>query len=378
MHVGGGQYEGRDTTRQTIPQTVARAVATIITGALRPIERTALASRPPRDPGAYDRFLRATYELAQRPPRAVRRAIDQYESAVRLDPGFTPALARVAVGYGLFLDWGWEYPGLSPEAVLSRGFDAADRALQQDSASADAWMARGFLLSFRNPRTFAGVREALLRALALDPRNAEAHHQYGMALLWLGRDSAAADMYRRALQLEPERPITMFNLGRVAARGARYAEARRWAGRALSLDPRADHPPAARGSGTTYGRRSSTPSDPIRGSPNSSRSRRRNEAGERSDGLAIRGPARVRVTVRRSGRPPDRPAAPLRLSARGRPLAAPRPRAVGPRSVERHRPALARPGLHGRVPPLLSPPRPRGSRALQGAAVQPWPGALSA
>src|SRR2546427_9439288 len=40
------------------------------------------------------------------------------------------------------------------------------------------------------------------------------HHQYGMALLWLGRDSAAADMYRRALALEPERPITLFNLGR--------------------------------------------------------------------------------------------------------------------------------------------------------------------
>jgi len=241
MHVWGGQYESRETAPQTIPQAVARAVATAITGALRPVERTALASRPPRDPAAYDRFLRANYELAQRTPRAVRRAIDQYESAVRLDPGFAPALARVAIGYGLFLDWGWAYPGLSPEGVLSRGFEAADRALQQDSASADAWMARGFLLSFRNPRTFAGVRDALLRALALDPRNSEAHHQYGMALLWLGRDSAAADMYRRALQLEPERPITLFNLGRVAARQTRYAEARRWADSALAIDPGADY-----------------------------------------------------------------------------------------------------------------------------------------
>src|SRR5881628_2702169 len=241
MHVWGDEYEARDTALQAIPEAVARAVATVVTGALRPVERSALASRPPRDPGAYDRFLRANYELAQRTPRAVRRAIDLYESALRLDPGFTPALARVAVGYGLFLDWGWEYPGLSSEAVLSRGFDAADRALQQDSASADAWMARGFLLSFRNPRTFAGVHEALVRAIALDPRNAEAHHQYGMALLWLGRDSAAADMYRRALQLEPERPITLFNLGRVAARQTQYAEARRWADSALAIDPGADY-----------------------------------------------------------------------------------------------------------------------------------------
>src|SRR2546427_615674 len=241
MHVWGGQYESRDTALQTIPQAVARAVATAITGALRPVERTALASRPPRDPGAYDRFLRANYELAQRTPRAVRRAIDQYESALRLDPGFTPALARVAVGYGLFLDWGWEYSGLSSEAVLSRGFDAADRALQQDSASADAWMARGFLLSFRHPRTFAGVHEALLRAIALDPRNAEAQHQYGMALLWLGRDSARAEPSRTGAALEPERPITLFNLGRVAARQTRYPEARRWADSALAIDPGADY-----------------------------------------------------------------------------------------------------------------------------------------
>src|SRR2546422_5254561 len=49
--------------------------------------------------------------MIRRPPRSTlfpyttlfrsRRAIDQYESALRLDPGFTPALARVAVGYGL-------------------------------------------------------------------------------------------------------------------------------------------------------------------------------------------------------------------------------------------------------------------------------------
>src|SRR5436189_60217 len=76
MHVWGGQYDSRDTALQTIPQAVARAVATAITGALRPVERTALASRPPRDPGAYDRFRRANSELAQRTPRGVSRPID--------------------------------------------------------------------------------------------------------------------------------------------------------------------------------------------------------------------------------------------------------------------------------------------------------------
>jgi len=61
----------------------------------------------------------------------------------------------------------------------------------------------------------------------------------GSALV--GSRLAAADMYGRALQLEPERPITLFNLGRVAARQVHYAEARRWADSALAIDPGADY-----------------------------------------------------------------------------------------------------------------------------------------
>src|SRR2546427_12480644 len=91
------------------------------------------------------------------------------------------------------------YAGLAPDGVLGRGEAAVDAALQQDSASADAWMARGFLMTFRNPRTFVGVREALQRAVVLDERNAEVYHQYGMALLWLGQGSAAAEMDRKSV-----------------------------------------------------------------------------------------------------------------------------------------------------------------------------------
>ena len=48
-------------------------------------------------------------------------------------------------------------------------------------------------------------------------------------------------MYHRALRLEAERPITLFNLGRIDMRRNRYGEARRWADSALALDPGADY-----------------------------------------------------------------------------------------------------------------------------------------
>ncbi|OLB15477.1 MAG: hypothetical protein AUH07_03000 [Gemmatimonadetes bacterium 13_2_20CM_70_9] len=241
VHVWGAQYDRGDRALQAVEAEAARAVATALGGALAPAEQTALAPRSTPDPGAYDHFLRGNYELAQRTPRAVGRAIQEYQTAARLDPGYTPALARVALGYALFLDWGWPYAGLAPDGVLGRGEAAVDAALQQDSASADAWMARGFLMTFRNPRTFVGVREALQRAVVLDERNAEVYHQYGMALLWLGQDSAAAEMYHKALAREAERPITLFNLGRVALRQNRYRDAQRWADSTLAFDPAADY-----------------------------------------------------------------------------------------------------------------------------------------
>src|SRR3989442_1052180 len=243
----GNIYKRADTDLLVIEEEVARAVATAITGRLVPAERTALARRPTDDPAAYDHFLHGNFYLAQRTPRAVVRAIEEYQAAARSDPAFTAALGRSALGYALLLDWGWSYAGESPEQVLARGFAAADAALRQDSATADAWMARGFLLSFRSPRTFDGVLEALARAIALDSTSAEAYHQYGMMLLWLGDDSGAAAMYRRALAREPERPITLFNLARVEMRRGQYAAARRWLDSALVLEPGADYAYALRG-----------------------------------------------------------------------------------------------------------------------------------
>src|SRR5689334_23030418 len=189
VHVWGAQYDRGDTALQAIEAAITDTIATRITGELAPAERSALTGRATRDPATYDHFLHGTYYLAERTPRALGR----------------------------------------------------------DSTSADAWMARGFLLSFRNPRSFAGVEDAFRHATALDPLNAEAYHQYGMTLLWLGRDSAATEMYRRALILDPERPITLFNLARLSLRRGEYRPAIHWLDSMLTFDPAADYAYVLRG-----------------------------------------------------------------------------------------------------------------------------------
>ena len=233
----GDEYERADTDLFAIEEAVAGAVTEQIAGRLLPAERASVAARPTRNPEAYDHLLRGHYYLAQRTQRSTARAIDEYTAATRLDSSFVQALARAAYGYALFPTWGWQYSGLPAESLLARGFALVDRALGHDSNMADAWVARGFLLTHKHPRTLEGAREAFERAIALDPRNAEAYHRYAFTSELLDADSAAVAASEHALALEPERPVTLTDLADLDFLRRRYREAVRLADSALKVDP---------------------------------------------------------------------------------------------------------------------------------------------
>lgn len=81
------------------------------------------------------------------------------------------------------------------------------------------------------------IQEAHSRATALEPRNAEAHHALGYVLAQLGRDSDAEAAYRRAIDIEPGRPITLEHLARLEVNHRRYREAQVFLDSALAVDP---------------------------------------------------------------------------------------------------------------------------------------------
>ena len=215
--VWGEQYDRGDGDVLAIQEDIARGVATGIAGRLLPAEAARLAARPTRNNAAYDHLLRGDQLLAQRTASGTSRAIAEYAAAVGLDPSLASGWAKIGLAEALRLEWSWGDGSVQPDSVLTNGLAAADRALAIDSLSSDGWMARGYLMMFRNPRDLAGMEAGLRRAVALNPRNAEAWQQLGDHLRMKaaghpGRDSlrqeAIAD-YRRALDIEPGRPTTL-------------------------------------------------------------------------------------------------------------------------------------------------------------------------
>jgi serine/threonine-protein kinase len=222
----------------TVQEEIARAVVVAIAGQLLPQESSVLAARPTRNPEAYDHFLRGNFQLARRTPAGVARAIDEYSAALWLDSTFAQASARVGLGYALYLDWGWQFPGGVPtDSQLALGMRAADLALRLDSTSSDGWMARGYLLGFRHPRTLDGVLEALKRATQLEPTNAEAWHQYASWLTGVGEFDVALDGLRRARMIEPSRAVTWLQQAQVLEIQRQDAAARQSYDSAIAIDP---------------------------------------------------------------------------------------------------------------------------------------------
>lgn len=163
-----------------------------------------------------DHFMRGTYSSSLGTISGYEAALAHFDSASRNDPGFAPAFASTALTIATMLEWGWwDYGEPRVRELSERGLAAADRALQLDSTSGQAWIARGALLTFRNPRSYAGAFDAFRKAVATAPRDPEAHHWYGRALMQFGERATARRELERALALAPADAGVLFDLAQL-------------------------------------------------------------------------------------------------------------------------------------------------------------------
>ena len=221
--VWGQQYDRGDGDVFAIQEDIARSVATGVAGRLLPGERSVLAARPTRNNEAYAALLRGDVFLAQRTPTSLLRALDEYVTATRLDSTFASAWGRIGVADALRLDWGFGDGSAPSDTILRNGLAASQRALALDSADSDAWLGFGYLQVFAHPHDMAGAEESMRRAVALNPRNAEAWHQLGDLLIMIANGHPRADSlsalavaaYRQALTIDPSRPLTLRNLAQL-------------------------------------------------------------------------------------------------------------------------------------------------------------------
>ena len=218
-----------------VQETIASAVASAIAGELLPEEAAHLAARPTGNDAAYRDYLRGNRDLAARTEASLAQAAAAYDAALRFDPRFSRALGRLAYTYALAFWNAWALPGAPRDSVAPRALALAARALREDSANADALLARGFIRQMRED--VRGAREDYRRAVALDPHNPEAWHRIGQVLLLPEEQSAAVAAYLRAIAQAPDRAVSYSDLAFTLLQQGRVEEAAFWSDSLVALAP---------------------------------------------------------------------------------------------------------------------------------------------
>ncbi len=179
---------------------------------------------------AYDYYVRASGYL-QRYDQAgnVGAAVQSFQEAIRLDPGYALAYAGLSAAY-------WREYKLSSEAqYLERARDAAMQALSRNDTLDTPHITLG-VIAVSAGRVDEGIRQLIL-ALDRDPVSADAYRELANAYVAAGKLSDAETTYRRAIQYRPDFWLGYFDLATFYNAQARYDEAERALKKASTLTP---------------------------------------------------------------------------------------------------------------------------------------------
>jgi TolB-like protein/Tfp pilus assembly protein PilF/tRNA A-37 threonylcarbamoyl transferase component Bud32 len=165
-------------------------------------ERRRLSAAPAANHEAYTLYLKGRYYWNKRTERDAQIALDYFQQATDVDPGYSLAWVGIA---DTWISRGW-YSRLAPRETFPQAKHAAMRALQFDSTLAEAHASLAHIHLEYDYDWVAAERE-YRRAIALDSAYPVAHHWYGGFLSAMGRHEEAMQHARTAQRLDPLSPI---------------------------------------------------------------------------------------------------------------------------------------------------------------------------
>ena len=212
---------------------VASAIAAQLNAKLTGAEEKAITDKPTQNAAAYDAYLRGiAIEESRTDDAAQQEAIANYRTAVRLDPKFALAWARLAVLRSLQYFDGYNLAANSPASIK----EAADNAFALQPQLGEAFVAQG-VYRYRVLRDFRGALESYGEALRRLPNSSLVLEQMAHVERRLGEWDAAEKHYRSAVDLDPRNVDCLSALADLLAGRRHFAEAQATWDRVLEVSP---------------------------------------------------------------------------------------------------------------------------------------------
>jgi tetratricopeptide (TPR) repeat protein len=184
------------------------------------------------DAAAYESYLRGRYFWNRRTKEAAEKAVGYFEQAIAAAPDYAPAYAGLAdcytLGDGRLL-------GLPRREAYGRATRAVLKALEIDERLAEAHVSLG-AIKFHD-WDWQGAEREFKRAIELNPNSALAYQWYGELLSALARHDEAVWAMERAQSLDPLELMVNGDLAWVYYMARRYDRALGQIQKTLELDP---------------------------------------------------------------------------------------------------------------------------------------------
>jgi len=207
-HLFSSNYDSNLDDIFAVQSDVAAKVAESIPGAVLTPRARSRAEKETQDTVAYTFFLQGTQLSNSEEEEPLRQALSLLQQAVSRDPGFARAYAGIArcyieLGNGGYIQW---------REAIDMGKEAVMKALEVDPDLPEAHSRLGEL-QFMGDENLSSRGAEFRKALALNPNLAEAHRMLASLAATIGDTDEMVRSFEKAYQLDPLAPEVISRLG---------------------------------------------------------------------------------------------------------------------------------------------------------------------
>jgi tetratricopeptide (TPR) repeat protein len=227
------QFDGNVTGIFAVQEQISAKVAETLSARHTAAEGTLPTLGGTNDSTAYLLYANGRYALARSTEPSLVLAIGYFEKAIERDPQFALAHVGLADCYTVLGVFGMR----PPAETLPRARDAVLKALQIEPRLAGAYATLG-QIKMQYDRDWDGAEADFARAIALNPSLSEPHLHWGVLLGMRGELDRGLEELKQAQQLEPLLTAAKTRAGSLLYFARRYDEAIAQITESLALDDR--------------------------------------------------------------------------------------------------------------------------------------------
>ena len=232
FRVWGDVYDRGLKDLLAVQDEIARGICERLRFRLSAPERRRVAHAPTRNPEAYQAYLKGRYFWNKWTTEGVKSAIELYERAIEIDPGYALAWGGIADAYGVM----GSMKITAPDEAFPKARAAALRALEIDPRLADAHASLAYV-HWLHEWDWEAAEASFRESVRLNPSYATGHRWYGQFLSGQGRHREALEEVRRALDLDPLSLIIHTAVGDALFFARRYRESIDYYRKSIEMDP---------------------------------------------------------------------------------------------------------------------------------------------